>query len=68
MVDVNGKFDLDEALAFGRAIDQYGLFWYEEIGDPLDYGLNATVAEHYRGPIATGENLFSMQDARNLIR
>lgn len=68
MVDVNGKFDLDEALAFGRAIEPYGLFWYEEIGDPLDYGLNATVAEHYRGPIATGENLFSMQDARNLIR
>ena len=30
--------------------------------------LNATSAEHYSGPIATGENLFSLQDARNLIR
>lgn len=39
-----------------------------KIGDPLDYHLNATVAEHYAGPIATGENLFSLQDARNLIR
>ena len=67
-VDVNGRFDLDTALAYGRAIDPYGLFWYEEVGDPLDYGLNATLAEHYRGPIATGENLFSLQDARNLIR
>ncbi|WP_457191204.1 enolase C-terminal domain-like protein [Nocardioides sp. P5_E3] len=67
-VDVNGRFDLDTALAYGRAIDPYGLFWYEEVGDPLDYRLNATLAEHYGGPIATGENLFSLQDARNLVR
>ena len=61
-------FDLDTALEYGRAIDPYGLFWYEEVGDPLDYRLNATLSEHYRGPIATGENLFSLQDARNLVR
>jgi L-alanine-DL-glutamate epimerase-like enolase superfamily enzyme len=68
MVDVNGRFDLRTALEYGRAIEQYGLFWYEEVGDPLDYALNATLAEHYGHPIATGENLFSLQDARNLIR
>ncbi|WP_445258995.1 enolase C-terminal domain-like protein [Nocardioides aurantiacus] len=67
-VDVNGRFDLPTALDYGRAIEPYGLFWYEEVGDPLDYRLNATLAEHYRGPIATGENLFSLPDARNLIR
>ncbi|RZU60487.1 mandelate racemase/muconate lactonizing enzyme family protein [Zhihengliuella halotolerans] len=67
-VDVNGKFDLQTALEYGRAIEQYNLFWYEEIGDPLDYALNATVSEHYANPIATGENLFSRQDATNLIR
>jgi L-alanine-DL-glutamate epimerase-like enolase superfamily enzyme len=67
-VDVNGRFDLATALEYGKAIEPYGLFWYEEIGDPLDYLLNAVVSEHYRGPIATGENLFSLQDARNLIR
>ena len=68
MVDVNGKFDLRTALEYGRAIDRYGLFWYEEVGDPLDYALNATLSENYHNPIATGENLFSLQDARNLIR
>lgn len=67
-VDVNGRFDLDTALAYGRAIEPYGLFWYEEVGDPLDYRLNAVLSEHYSGRIATGENLFSLQDARNLIR
>lgn len=67
-VDVNGKFDLQTALEYGKAIDQYGLFWYEEVGDPLDYALNAALSEHYANPIATGENLFSVHDARNLIR
>ncbi len=30
--------------------------------------MQAELAEHYAKPMATGENLFSMQDARNLIR
>ena len=29
-VDVNGRFDLQTALDYGRAIEPYGLFWYEE--------------------------------------
>ncbi len=67
-VDVNGRFNLDEAIAFGDAIAPYKLHWYEEPVDPLDYLLHAALATRYMGPIATGENLFSMQDARNLIR
>ncbi len=67
-VDVNGRFDLDTALAYAEAIAPYGLFWYEEVGDPLDYALNAEIAKHYPLPMATGENLFSHQDARNLLR
>ncbi len=67
-VDANGRFDLPSAIAYARALAPYGLFWYEEAGDPLDYALQAALAEHYAGPMATGENLFSMQDARNLIR
>lgn len=67
-VDANGRFDLPTAVAYAKALSQYDLFWYEEAGDPLDYALQAALAEHYSGPMATGENLFSMQDARNLIR
>jgi L-alanine-DL-glutamate epimerase-like enolase superfamily enzyme len=67
-VDVNGRFDLETALEYGRAMEPYGLFWYEEPGNPLDFHLHATLAEHYRGPLATGENLFSLPDARNLVR
>jgi L-alanine-DL-glutamate epimerase-like enolase superfamily enzyme len=67
-VDANGRFDLDTALAYARMLRDYPLFWFEEAGDPLDYGLQATLGEVYAGPMATGENLFSHQDARNLVR
>jgi len=67
-VDANGRFDLETAVAYAQALAPYGLRWYEEPGDPLDYQLQAKLANHYPGPMATGENLFSLQDARNLIR
>jgi D(-)-tartrate dehydratase len=67
-VDANGRFDLNTAIAYAHALAPYGLRWYEEPGDPLDYDLQAKLAAHYPGSMATGENLFSMQDARNLIR
>jgi L-alanine-DL-glutamate epimerase-like enolase superfamily enzyme len=67
-VDANGRFDLSTAIAYAKMLREYPLFWYEEAGDPLDYALQAALAEHYAGPLATGENLFSHQDARNLLR
>jgi L-alanine-DL-glutamate epimerase-like enolase superfamily enzyme len=67
-VDANGRFDLENAVAYAKALAPYRLRWFEEPGDPLDYQLQAELANHYPGPMATGENLFSMQDARNLIR
>jgi L-alanine-DL-glutamate epimerase-like enolase superfamily enzyme len=67
-VDANGRFDLETAIAYGKAMEPYGLFWYEEAGDPLDYALQAELSKHYHPPMATGENLFSHQDARNLLR
>jgi L-alanine-DL-glutamate epimerase-like enolase superfamily enzyme len=67
-VDANGRFDLETGLAYAEALKPYNLFWYEEVGDPLDYALQAELSKHYELPMATGENLFSHQDARNLLR
>ncbi|EKS29845.1 mandelate racemase/muconate lactonizing enzyme family protein [Afipia felis] len=67
-VDANGRFDLETAIAYAKMLRGYPLFWYEEAGDPLDYSLQAALAEFYPRPMATGENLFSHQDARNLIK
>ena len=67
-VDANGRFDTLTAIEYAKALREYPLFWYEEAGDPLDYKLQSVLAEFYPGPMATGENLFSHQDARNLLR
>ena len=67
-VDANGRFNLTTALEYAKALEPYQLKWYEEAGDPLDYELNAELCNNYSYAVATGENLFSMQDARNLIR
>lgn len=67
-VDANGRFDQATAIGYANALSGYDLFWYEEPGDPLDYQLQAELANHYQNAMATGENLFSVQDARNLIR
>ena len=67
-VDANGRFDLETAIAYAKMLRPYNLFWYEEAGDPLDYQLQAALAEFYPPSMATGENLFSHQDARNLLR
>ena len=67
-VDANGRLTLEDAIAYAKMLRDYPLFWYEEAGDPLDFALQAALAEFYPGPMATGENLFSHQDARNLLR
>jgi hypothetical protein len=66
--EIHQRFDLDTAIAYAKALSQYDLFWYEEPGDPLDFELQATLRNYYKNPMATGEDLFSVQDARNLIR
>jgi len=67
-VDANGRFNLAQAIEYAREFEPYRLLWYEEPGDPLDYTLQAELSKFYSAPMATGENLFSLQDARNLIR
>ena len=67
-VDANGALDLETARAYAECVDAYGLAWFEEPVDPLDYQAHADLAAGCVSPIAVGENLFSLVDARNLLR
>lgn len=67
-VDANGRFDATAAGQWAQTLSPYGLRWYEEPGDPLDFVLNAQLTTGYPGAIATGENLFSARDVTNLVR
>jgi len=50
----NGKFDLPTAIA-SHGIEAYGLRWYEEPLDPLDYLAHAALATPVRPPLATAK-------------
>jgi L-alanine-DL-glutamate epimerase-like enolase superfamily enzyme len=67
-VDANCGFERERALQYGAALEGYGLRWFEEPCDPLDFALMAELSAAHRTPLATGENLFSTQDVRNLVR
>jgi L-alanine-DL-glutamate epimerase-like enolase superfamily enzyme len=67
-VDANGGFDLDNALNCIEALGKYPLMWLEEPFNPLDYESHRELAARSKMPLAVGENLFSVDDARNLLR
>ncbi|NBY05285.1 MAG: mandelate racemase [Betaproteobacteria bacterium] len=66
-VDLNGQWDkhCTDALA---VLAEYPLAWVEEPAAPLDYAALTAFCQIHPGPVATGENLFSADDATNLLR
>ncbi|HWI37469.1 MAG TPA: enolase C-terminal domain-like protein [Burkholderiales bacterium] len=63
-VDANGAAVSE---AWFDAMSPFKLAWIEEPAPPLDFERLAALARLDQ-PIATGENLFSFDDARNLVR
>src|ERR1041384_3180407 len=46
-VDANSKFELQEALAYAKAMAPFALRWFEEPCDPLDFATLAEISEAY---------------------
>lgn len=67
-VDAMNRYDPDQAVRAAHTMAPYGLRWFEDICDPLDFATHARIAELYPPPLAAGEALFSAADARNLAR
>jgi D(-)-tartrate dehydratase len=67
-VDCNSALDADNVFSYLKRFADYGLAWVEEPVEPLDYELYSEVSAATALPIATGENVFSWADARNLFR
>jgi L-alanine-DL-glutamate epimerase-like enolase superfamily enzyme len=67
-VDANAAWNRDNAIRYAKALAPYHLKWLEEPTDPLDFALLDELTSFYDSPIATGENLFSTQDIRNLLQ
>ena len=67
-VDVNGKLDSGLEVRWLQAMADLGVAWVEEPASALDFHRLSTLASIAPVPLATGENLFSADDARNLLR
>jgi L-alanine-DL-glutamate epimerase-like enolase superfamily enzyme len=67
-VDAIYAYTATSALDAAAALAPFGLWWFEDICDPLDFGTLGAVAARYAGPIAAGEALFSAAEARLLDR
>lgn len=67
-VDAMNRYAPEAAEEAALRLAPYGLSWFEDVCDPLDFATQAELARIYEPPLAAGEALFSLADARNLIR
>ncbi len=67
LVDANNKWKAYEAIQFGRAIQKYNPFWFEEPVEPDDFKGCADVRQALDMAVVAGENEFTIWGARELI-
>ena len=68
MIDANNRWTAAEAIRFGRLVEKYNPFWFEEPVEPDDFEGCAEVKRVLDIPIAAGENEFTRWGARDLIQ
>ena len=67
-IDANNRWTAAEAIRFGRMVEKYNPFWFEEPVEPDDFDGCAEVKRVLDIPIAAGENEFTRWGARDLIQ
>lgn len=67
-VDAMNAYDAAQSEEAVQALAPYGLRWWEDVRDPLDFETLAAIAASYPPPLAAGEALFSLAEARLLAR
>ncbi len=67
LIDANNKWRAYEAIRFGRAVEKYNIFWFEEPVEPDDFAGCAEVKQELDIPIVAGENEYTIWGCRDLI-
>ena len=67
MVDTNHAYGRADALRLGRALEPYGLRWYEEPVVPEDVAGYAEMRQKLSMPVAGGENEHTLYGFRELL-
>ncbi|NQW18034.1 MAG: galactonate dehydratase [Chloroflexi bacterium] len=68
MIDVVNRLTPPEAIAAGRALEQYGLYFFEDPIEPDSIDAMAHVAAEIPIPIASGERLYTIYQFQELMK
>jgi L-talarate/galactarate dehydratase len=67
MCDINQRWDVRQAISIGQRVEQYGLFWLEDVVAHDDYPGLAAVARSLNTPIAAGEYVYGPVPFRHML-
>lgn len=67
MCDINQKWTVQTAIAFGRQVEQYQLYWLEDVTAHDDYDGLARVTEALATPVAAGEYVYGLVPFRHMM-
>ncbi len=67
MVDANMRWSVETAIRAARQMIPYDVYWLEEPTIPDDFPGHARISAEGGMPIATGENLHTIYEFRNMI-
>ncbi len=67
LVDVNGAYSVHHAIEIGKALEELGVFHFEEPRPHYDLDGLAAIADALDIPIASGEMIYTRHEYRDLI-
>ena len=67
MCDINQMWSVNEAIDIGRRVEDYHLFWLEDVVAHDDYQGMAKVADALYTPLAAGEYVYGINPFRQMI-
>ena len=59
IVELHAKTDADSAIQYARAIEDFGVMYYEEPTGPMNDGNMAYISRNIRIPVASGERIYT---------
>ena len=67
MCDINQLWNVNQAIEVGRRVEEYHLFWLEDVVAHDDYPGLARVADALTTPIAAGEYVYGITPFRHML-
>jgi L-alanine-DL-glutamate epimerase-like enolase superfamily enzyme len=67
LLDANNKWSAYDAIRFGRMVEKYDIYWFEEPVEPDDFAGCADVKNALDIPVVAGENEYTRWGCRDLI-